>query len=129
MGDSHVRGADFASNPPRFVFERADGKHGTSVSVAEILLYERFEAATSFALSDMHELVQDQLAIAPAIGANDNSVSDGYAARSSGNDIGARRGISQLPIVGQGNSIDDQHFHPGTILHADSERISDVRWP
>src|SRR5450631_3419507 len=93
--------ADFASNSPRFVFERADGKIGAGVSVAKIFLKIRLEAAASFALSNMCELVYDQLAIAPAIGANDNAMADGDGAGSVGNDIGMSRGLSQLFIIRQ----------------------------
>ena len=124
-----VRSADFVSNPPRFVFERADGEFGARATVAEILLNERLKATASFALSDVDELVQDQLAIAPAIGANDNPMADGRAARSVGDDMGAPRGVSELLVVRQRNSIDDQHFDPGTIPNADSMRISGVPWP
>jgi hypothetical protein len=84
---SGVRGANFMGNPPRFVFERADGEFGARTTVAEILLNKRLKATTSFTLSDMDELVQDQLAIAPAISANDNPMADGHAARSVGDDM------------------------------------------
>ena len=125
---SGVRIADFVSNPPRFVFERADSEVGARVTVAEILLNERLKAATSFTLSDVDELVQDQLAIAPAIGANDNPMADGRAARSVSDDMGAPRGLSELLVVRQRNSIDDQHFDSGTIPNPDSMRISGVPW-
>ena len=96
---SGVRGADFVSNPPRFVFESADGEVGARATVAEIFLNERLKATTSFTLSDVDELVQDQLAIAPAIGANDNPMADGRPARSVGDDMGAPRGLSELLVV------------------------------
>src|SRR5438552_2257163 len=124
-----VRSADFVSNPPRFVFERAGGEFGARVTVAEILLNKRLKATTSFTLSDVDELVQDQFAIAPAIGANNNSMADGRAARSISDDMGEPRGLSELLVVRQRNSIDHQHFHPGTIPNPDSMRIGGSPWP
>jgi hypothetical protein len=114
------------SNPPRFVFERADGEVGARATVAEILLKERLKATSSFTLSDVDELVQNQLAIAPAIGANDNPMADGHAATSVSDEVFVPRGLSELLVVRQRNSIYDQHFHPGTIPNADSMRISGV---
>ena len=96
---SGVRGADFVSNPPRFVFERADGEFGARATVAEVLLNKRLKATTSFTLSDVDELVQDQFAIAPAIGTNDNPMADGRAATRLGDDVGAPRGLGELRVV------------------------------
>src|SRR5207237_1724286 len=124
-----VRSADFVSNPARFVFERAGGEFGARATVAEILVNERLKATTSFTLSDVDELVQDQFAITPAIGANNNSIADGRAARSISDDMGEPRGLSELLVVRQRNSIDHQHFHPGTIPNPDSMRIGGLPWP
>ena len=117
------------SKAPRFFFERADGELGAGVAVGEIFSDPRFEAAASFALSDMHELVDDQLAIAPTIGANDDAMADGYATRSVGNDLGVPRGRSQRLIIRQRNSIDDQHSDTGTILNANPTCIGRMLWP
>jgi len=124
-----VDSADFASNPPRFLLERAEGELGAGTTFAEILPNERLKAASSFTLSHVHELVQDQLTIAPAIGSNDDSMTDGYPTRNVGNDMGAPRSLSQLLIVRQWNPIDHQHFDTGTILNPESTRISSIRWP
>jgi hypothetical protein len=59
LSRSGVRLANFVSNPPRFVFERADGEVGARATVPEILLKEQLKATTSFTLSDVDELVQD----------------------------------------------------------------------
>ena len=117
------------SKAPRFLFERANGEFGAGVAVGKIFSDPRFEAATSFALSDMHELVDDQLAIAPAIGANDDAMTDSYTATSIGNDLGMPRGLSQRLIIGQRNPIDDQHSDTGTILNADPTCIGRMLWP
>ncbi len=124
-----VRGADFVSKAPRFFFETADGELGAGAAVAEIFPNPRFEAATSFALSDVHELMEDQLAIAPAISPNDDAMTDGYATRSIGNDLGVPRGLSQRLIIGQRNPIDDQHSDTGTILNADPTCVGRMLWP
>src|SRR6202043_4073764 len=110
-------------------FERTDGEVGARATVAEILLNERLKATTSFTLRDVDELMEDQLAIAPAIGANDNPMADGRAATSLGDDMGATRGLSQLRVVRQRNSIDDEHSYPGTIPNPDSMRIGGLPWP
>ena len=85
------------------------------------------EAATLFTLRDVHQLVQEQLAITPGIGSNDNRVADGHAATSRGNDLGIPRCLGQLFIVRQRDPIDDQHFDTGTILHANAARIGDLQ--
>jgi len=79
-----------------------------------------------FTLRDVHQLVQQQLAITPGIGPNDNRVADGDAATGRGNDLSILRSRGQLCIVRQRNSIDDQHFDTGQILHADAARIGDL---
>ena len=43
-------------------------------AIAEIMLRKRFDAAVPFALRDMHELVNEQLAIAPAVCTDNNPV-------------------------------------------------------
>jgi hypothetical protein len=126
---SRVRDADFVSDPPGFFFERTDGEFGARVTVAKILLNEGLKAATSLTLSDVHELVQDQLTIPPAIGANDDPVTDCHAARSLGDNISLLCDLSELLIVRQRNVMDYQDFDTGTIMNTDSTRVGSVPWP
>ena len=84
------------------------------------------EVATLFTLRDVHQLVQEQLAITPGIGPNDNRVADGHAATGRGNDLGIPRRLGQVFVVRQRDPIDDEHFDTGTILHANAARIGDL---
>ena len=122
-----VRRADFASESAGFFFETADGELGAVVTVDKVSLNPMLEAATLFTLRDVHQLVEEQLAITPGIGPNDNRVADGDAATSRRNDLGIPRCLGQVFIVRQRNPIDDQHFYTGTILHADAARIDDLQ--
>jgi hypothetical protein len=123
-----VAGADFVSGRPRLVFERADREVGARLTVTEIVLNERLKPTASFTLRNVHELVQKQLAIAPAVGANDNPMADGYTAGSVSDDMGTACRLSQLFIVRQWNLIDNQDFHTGAILNTDSARIGGLPW-
>ena len=87
------------SDPPGLIFESADGEVGAGLTVAEILAHKGFKAAAALALRDVDELVQKQFAIAPTIGANNDSMTDGHAARSVGNDMGAPRRRRQFLII------------------------------
>jgi len=121
-----VRRADFASKSAGFFFETAEGELGAVVTVDKVSLNPMLEAAALFTLRDVHQLVEEQLAITPGIGPNDNRVADGDTAAGRGDDLGILRGRGQLCIVGERNSIDDQHFDTGGILHADAARIGDL---
>ena len=52
-----IRGTDFVSNPPRFLFQRTNRKACAGVTVAEILRDPRFKTAAAFALRYVHEVV------------------------------------------------------------------------
>jgi hypothetical protein len=120
--------ANFAGDPPRFFFERADGEFGARLTLKKILPKVWLEAAASFALRNMSELVQDQLAITPTVATNNNAMADGHAAGRIGDYMSAARGLSQLRILRQKNTVDDQYFDPRAILNADSTRIGDLPW-
>ena len=124
----HFLGADFARSAARFVFERADGEIGAVVTVAKILLDPRLEAAASFTLRDVDEIMQKQFAVAPGIGTNDDGVAEADAPYIVGDNAGASRRLGQLRIVGQGNAINHQHSHAGTILNASPARILSLPW-
>ena len=101
-------GADFAGEPARFFFERAESELSAVAAIAEILIDPGFEAAAAFALRDVHEIVDEQFAIAPGIGPNDHGMAKAYATSVVREDAGATRGLSQLGTVGQGNTIHHQ---------------------
>jgi hypothetical protein len=116
-------GGDFAGQAARFIFKRADGEVGAGLTVGKVLPNKGLQTATSFTLRYVHQLVKEQLAIAPAIGTDDNPMADGYAARSVGDDMSAPRRLRQFLIIRQRNPIDHQHSDTVTILNACSTRI------
>src|SRR6266849_1567447 len=65
-------GADFVSQSPRFCFERANGELGAALAVAQIFADEWLEAAAAFALRHVCELVQEQFAVTPGTGADND---------------------------------------------------------
>lgn len=129
MSDGPVCGADFASHPPCFLFEDAEGEAGTGLTVAEILPNPALKPAATFTLRDVNELMQEQLPVAPAIAANDDPMANGDAAGSVGDDEAAPGGFGQFCIIRERNAIDDQHFNPVSISNADPPRIGEVGFP
>src|SRR5205814_8466295 len=55
-----IRGTDFVSNPPRFLFQRTNRKACAGVTIAEILRDPRFKTAAAFALRYMNKVVYKQ---------------------------------------------------------------------
>src|SRR5437868_2214350 len=74
----------------------------------------------------MHELMQDQLTVLPAVRPDDDPVADGHAATSTRYDLGALSCVSELFVVGQRDAIDHEYSDPGRILHADTPGIGDL---
>lgn len=120
--------ADFASSSARFFFERADGELGASVAIAKILLNPRFKAAAALALRDVHKIVQNQFPVAPGISADNERVAETYATCIGRDYAGASRGLRQLGVVGNRDSINNQRPDTGTILDAGQARIGGVPW-
>lgn len=98
------------------------------VAVAEILFHPLLEAAAAFALRDVDEIMQNQFPIGPGIGADNERVAEAYATCVVRDYAGAPRGLRQLGVVRQRDTIDDQHFYPRTILDAGETGIGDVSW-
>ena len=107
-----VRGANFAGEAASFLFEGADTEVRGAAAVDKVFGDERLESAAAFALSDVHQLMKKQLAVLPAIGADDDAVTKGDAARGVGDDLAAARGVGELLVVRERDAIDDQHAHP-----------------
>jgi hypothetical protein len=87
-----------------------------------------FETATALALRDVHEIVQEQFAIAPGIGASDDGMAKSDATRFRGNDLRASRGLRQFAAIRQWDSIDDQNSDALTIANSGKARIGLVLW-
>jgi hypothetical protein len=123
---ARVPGADLACDSPSFFFQRADRKRGASETFVEILLNKRIEPAAAFTLGDVNELMHEQFAIAPAIGANDDTVANPRAARSKSYDIIATRHLGESLVVRQRQTFDDQNSDAGIIPHANPMRILEM---
>src|SRR5688572_11461944 len=70
--------------------------------------------------------MQEELAVLPAIGANNDPVADGDATRSLGDDLGPPGGFGQFFVIGEWNAIDDKHAHPLGILHTGADGIGQL---
>lgn len=77
------------------------------------------KAAAAFALRDVDEIMQNQLAIVPGINPNDERVTETDATCVFGNDADAFRRLGQFRNLRERNPIDDQHSDPVAILHSD----------
>jgi hypothetical protein len=121
-----LRSANLPGNPSSFFFERTDSETGGIETFAEVFPNKRFETAIAFTLRDMDELMHEQLAIAPAIGANNNSVADARATGGGGNEDVFPREIREPLIIRKRETFHDQNSDAGTILNASSVRIRGV---
>ena len=90
-------------------------------------MYPRLQAAGTFALRDVNEVVHEQFAVTPAIGPNDEGMPETNTARVLGDDLGAPRRLRQLRIIGQSNAVDHHHSDPRTILHTGQPRVGSQR--
>ena len=104
---SHLLAADFARESACLLFERADGELGAGVTVAEILLNPLLEPAAALALRDVDKVVQNQFAVAPGIGADNEDVPETDATGIVRDYPGAPSGLRQLFMVRHRNTIDD----------------------
>ena len=101
-----VIAADFAGDAKRFLFERADSEIRTVGAVAKILADPLGQTAAAFALRNVDEIMQNQLAIVPSVDANNESVTKTDAAGVFGDDANAFRRRRQSGIFRERNSID-----------------------
>lgn len=124
--DGGVRGADFAGDPARFLFEDAESEAGRGPAVEKILLNPLLQAAASLALRDMHKIVDEQLAVAPRFRANDEGVAESDATRFRGDDTSAPGCLSQFAAFRERNPFNEQNSNPLTIHHPGPARISQV---
>ena len=121
-----VGSADFAGDPASFVFERPDGEGGRGVAVEKVISNPLLETATSFALRDMDEIVQEQFAITPRLRTNDDRVTDSDATRIRGDDTSAPSRVGQLADFRQRDPIDHQHSNALNIPNTGPARVSHV---
>ena len=106
-------GADFTSSTTCFVLEGSETEIARAVPpIHQIFADEFFEVAASLALSNMNQLMEQQLAVPPTIRANDNPMSNGDSAGRVGNDLRAPRGFCQFLVVRKWNSVYDENADP-----------------
>lgn len=115
--------ANGASKSACFFFERSDTELDAGLTIVQILADPLFETATAFALRNVHKIVQEQFAIAPGIGANDDGMAKSDATRVRGNDLRTPRGLRQFAALRQRNSIDDQNSDALKIANPGKARI------
>ena len=120
--------ADFVGDATRFFFERADSEIRTVGAVAKILADPLGKTAAAFALRDVDEIMQNQLAIVPGVDANNERVTKTDAASVFGDDADAFRRRRQFGVFRERNSIDHQHSDPGAILHSDEIGVARMPW-
>ena len=96
------------------------------MAVEEVISNPLLETATSFALRDMDEIVQEQFAIAPRFRANDDRVTDSDATRVRGDDTSALNRVGQLAAFWQWDPIDDQHSNALNIPNTGPARVLHV---
>jgi hypothetical protein len=96
------------------------------LAVEKVISNPLLETATSFALRDMDEIVQEQFAIAPRFRTNDNRVTDSDATRVLGDNMSAPNRVSQLAAFRQRDPIDDQHSNALNIPNPGPARVGHV---
>jgi hypothetical protein len=121
-----VGGADFASDSTCFFFECANREIRAVRPINQILPDPLFQPAAPFALGDMHQLVQEQFAIAPGIGSNDDGMTDRDGAARVRYDLRSARCFSQLRVFRQRHSIDGQNSDTTDIFYADLVSVGDL---
>ena len=87
-------------------------------ALIQVLLQEWLEAAEAFVLGSMDKFVEDQGTVCPAIGADENSVSDGQARGVRGDKAGGFGGGAKQRVLGHGDA--------GDFEEADSFWMSDA---
>jgi hypothetical protein len=99
-------GADISGEGSCFFFEGAETEIAGAAAIHQVFVHEWFETAAAFALSDMNKLMQEQFPILPAIGANNNAMTDRGRLRGIREDLSAAGGICQLFVFGHRHAID-----------------------
>ena len=77
----------------------------------------------------MHQLVQEQFAIAPGIGSNDDGVTDRDGAAEVRYDLRSASRLSQLRFFRQRHAIDGQNSDTRDLFHADLASVGDLAPP
>jgi hypothetical protein len=120
--------ANLPGERARFFFESTDGELGAITTIGKIFADPLLEPTAAFALGDVNEIMQEQFAIAPAVGANDNGVAESDAPGLQSEDAGAARGFGECRIVRQRNAIDHQDPDTIAILNSRAHRILAMLW-
>ena len=113
-----LAGTNLAGDAASFVFERSETELSGVASIAQILTHERFQTAAAFALRDMDQLMDEQLSIMPAVGADNDRMTNRHCPAGVGNDLRELRGLGQLLVVGHRDARDYQDANAVNLLNA-----------
>lgn len=119
-------GADFAGSTASLFFESAEREGGGILTIDEIIPNPLLESAASFALRDMHEIMQEQFAVAPGFGANHDAVAEADATCVRADDMPAPGGLRQWAGLRQRNPIDKENANTLAVPHPGPARISEL---
>ena len=107
-----VGGTNISGNAPRFLFERTNAEFFALMPIRQIALNKRLESPASLTLRDMDQLMQNQFAIAPGIGANNDAVSERYSATGASDDLSVSGNGGEFFVFWQRDAIDNQNANP-----------------
>src|ERR1041385_20218 len=105
-------GANLPGQPSGFFFEPAGAKLRGRATVTQVAPNPRLESAAAFALRDMYQVMHEQFAVTPGVGADDDSGAKPDTSRLLGEDANMAGGLGQLRVLRQRHPIDDQHADP-----------------
>jgi hypothetical protein len=102
----------------RFIFKRAEAEIAGAATIREVFAHERFKAATAFALGDVNELMNQQLPVLPAIGADNYAMTDGDGFGGVRDDLGVPGCICQFFVVGHRNAVNHKDPDSSRVLNS-----------
>lgn len=110
--------ANLAGQVTRRVFERAGAEIARTVAVEQIFADKILEAAAPLALGYVGQLMKEKFTVSPAIGPDDNAVTERDCPGSIGYDLGAPSCFGEFLVLGQKNPVHNEHSHAGGLLYA-----------
>src|SRR5438270_12389441 len=118
--------ANVAGQSASLLLEITNGEIRAIGAIGQILADPLLKSAAVLALRNVDKIMQNQFAIVPGIGPNDQSMTKAYATSVFRNDTGASRRRRQTFVIGQGNSIYHQDPDSGNFVHAGANGIFDM---
>jgi len=103
-----MAGADLAGPTTSLVFERTQAEIPRCAAIKQIFSDEIVQAAATLALRHMNKLMEEQLAVSPAVGSNNDGVPHSHASRRVGDDLGVAGGRRELLVFRQQDAVNHQ---------------------